>query len=123
MRVLIADDHEIIRTGLRQILLDEFPAALIDEAGDGKELVQKALSSNWDLVITDIAMPGLSGLEAMYLIRRVNLTLPILIMSIHAKEQYASHVIKLGATAYMSKDTAVAELVNTVKEMLSKRSL
>ncbi|MEJ7911661.1 MAG: response regulator transcription factor [Chitinophagaceae bacterium] len=86
-RILIADDHELVRRGLRQILLEKFSFAHIEEVADGRQLVQKALSEPWDIVISDIAMPQINGIEALRLIKDKVPSLPVLILSIHAGEQ------------------------------------
>ena len=97
MRILIADDHSIVRKGLKQILVEEFPFATIEETGDAEGLVKKALSQNWDIVITDLSMPGRSGLDAINQIKQQHPKLPILILSMYPEEQYAMRVLKSGA--------------------------
>lgn len=122
IRILIADDHIIVRKGLRQILLEEFPSAIIEEVGDAEDMIKKILSSEWDVVISDLSMPGRSGLEALQQIKQINPTLPVLILSIHPEEQYALRVLKSGAAGYLSKDMAPEELVNAVhRVMLGKK--
>ena len=118
LQILIADDHELIRQGLRQILQDEFPQANIEEAFDGDELLHKATSASWDIVISDIAMPGMSGMQALKRILQVHPALPVLIISIHPEEQYAHSVLKAGASGYLCKDAAITELVKAVKQIL-----
>ena len=119
MRILIADDHSIVRKGLKQILVEEFPFATIEETGDAEGLVKKALSQDWDIVITDLSMPGRSGLDAINQIKQQHPKLPILILSMYPEEQYAMRVLKSGASGYLSKDMAQEELVNAVKKVLS----
>ena len=119
MRILIADDHSIVRKGLKQILVEEFPFATIEETGDAEGLVKKALSQDWDIVITDLSMPGRSGLDAISQIKQQHPKLPILILSMYPEEQYAMRVLKSGASGYLSKDMAQEELVNAVKKVLS----
>jgi len=119
MRILIADDHSIVRKGLKQILVEEFPFAIIEETGDAEGLVKKALSQDWDIVITDLSMPGRSGLDAINQIKQQHPKLPILILSMYPEEQYAMRVLKSGASGYLSKDMAQEELVNAVKKVLS----
>ncbi|HYF29618.1 MAG TPA: response regulator transcription factor [Chitinophagaceae bacterium] len=121
LRFLIADDHEIIRKGLKQILLEEFSFAHIEEAADGNALLQKAINGNWDVVISDIAMPGLTGMEALKRIREQHPRLPVLILSIHSEEQYTHRILKAGASGYLCKDAATKELVNAVKRILQGR--
>ncbi len=121
IRILIADDHELVRRGLKQILLEKFSFAHIEEVTDGRQLVQKAVSQPWDIVISDIAMPEINGMEALKLIKDKVPSLPVLILSIHAGEQYASRVIKAGASGYLCKDVATNELVTAVQLILQGR--
>lgn len=122
IRILVADDHTIVRRGLRQILLEGFPGAEIFEVGDAEELVKKVVDSEWDVIISDLSMPGRSGLDALQQIKQLHPQIPVLILSIHPEEQYALRVLKAGASGYLSKDLAPDELVNAVqKVMLGKK--
>lgn len=121
LKILIADDHDIIRKGLRQILLEEFTFAQIEEVTDGAALVEKVKTDKWDVVISDLAMPRVSGLQALEEIRKLFPQLPVLILSIHPSEQYAPRILKAGASGYLCKDTAPQELVNAVKLVLQGR--
>jgi two-component system, NarL family, invasion response regulator UvrY len=122
IRILIADDHTVVRKGLRQILLEGFPNAHIEEVGDAEDMIKKVVSSEWDVVISDLSMPGRSGLEGLQQIKQINSRLPVLILSIHPEEQYAVRVLKAGASGYLSKDMAPDELVNAVQRvMLGKK--
>lgn len=118
IRVLIADDHTVVRRGLRQILLEGFPTAQIEEVTDAEELIKRVMQAEWDVVISDLSMPGRSGLEALQQIKQVHPKLPVLILSIHPEEQYAIRVLKAGASGYLSKDSAPDELVNAVQRVL-----
>ena len=118
MRMLIADDHSVVRRGLRQILLEEFPSAQIDEVSNAEELIQRVMKAEFDVVISDLSMPGRSGLEALQQIKQIHPRLPVLILSIHSEEQYAMRVLKAGASGYLSKDSAPDELVNAVRRLL-----
>jgi two-component system, NarL family, invasion response regulator UvrY len=118
LRLIIADDHEVVRRGLRQILLDQFPGAFIEEVADAEALIDKVMSEQWDVVISDINMPGRSGLDALKQIRLTHLALPVLILSIHTEEHYAMRVLKAGASGYLSKDSASDELVKAVQKVL-----
>jgi len=119
LKFLIADDHEIVRRGLKQILQEEFPFAHFDEANDTATLVQKAIAGNWDVILTDLAMPGGGGLDAVRQIHQINLEVPVLVVSIYPEDQYALRVIKAGESGYLNKDTAPEELVNAVQRVLS----
>jgi DNA-binding NarL/FixJ family response regulator len=121
MRILIADDHAIVRRGLRDILLDEFPSAVIDEVGDAEDLLNKVLQEEWSVIITDLSMPGRSGLEALQQIKIHCPALPVLILSIYPEDQYAVRVLKAGAAGYLNKDMAPDELVTAVLRVLSGR--
>jgi two-component system, NarL family, invasion response regulator UvrY len=118
LRILIADDHTIVRKGLRQILLDEFPTAEIEEVADAEALIQKVMSAQWDVVMSDLSMPGRSGLDALQQIKLSHPNLPVLILSIHSEDQYALRALKSGASGYLSKDTAPDELVKAVQRVL-----
>ncbi len=119
LRILIADDHAVIRKGLKQILLEAFPDVYIGEAIDAEEVTAKTISESWDIVITDLSMPGRSGLDVALDIRQNFPKLPVLVLSIHPEEQYAIRALKSGASGYISKDAATEELVSAVKRLLS----
>ena len=122
IRILVADDHTVVRRGLRQILLEGFPGALVEEVGDAEDLIKNVVKSEWDVVISDLSMPGRSGLDALQQIKQLHPNLPVLILSIHPEDQYALRVLKAGASGYLSKDMAPDELVNAVKKvMLGKK--
>jgi two-component system invasion response regulator UvrY len=118
MRILIADDHAIVRKGLRQLLLEEYPSAVIEEVSDAEGLVNKAMSDKWDIVICDLSMPGRSGLDALRQIKQSSPSLPVLIMSMHPEDQYALRVLKSGASGYLSKDSIHDELMNAIRTAL-----
>jgi two-component system, NarL family, invasion response regulator UvrY len=121
MRILIADDHAIVRKGIRQILVEEYPSATIEEVGDSENLIAKTNSENWDVVICDLDMPGRSGLDAMQQIRATHPKLPVLIMSIYPEEQYARRLLKAGAAGYLSKDAATEDLAKAVRQIMQGR--
>ena len=118
LRILIAEDHTVVRKGLKQILLDEFTAAVIEEVADAEELIKKVMTDKWDVVVSDLSMPGRSGLDALQQIKISHPELPVLILSIHPEEQYALRALKSGASGYLSKDTAPDELVKAVRKVL-----
>lgn len=118
-KILIADDHTVVRRGLKQILLEEFPFAFIDEVGDAEELIKKVMKNEWDVIISDLSMPGRSGLESLQQIKQYHPKLPVLILSVHPEEQYAIRVLKAGASGYLNKDLAPEELVKAVNCVLS----
>ena len=118
MRILVADDHIVVRRGLRMILLEGFPGAEIEEVGDAEDLIKLALKFKYDVVISDLSMPGRSGLDALVQVKQTKPDLPFLILSIHPEDQYAIRVLKAGASGYLSKDMAPDELVNAVQKVL-----
>jgi len=119
LRILVADDHEIVRKGLKQILMEGFTSVFIDEAHDAPSLIEKAMNGNWDLVITDIAMPGGSGLDALTKIKIKKEFLPILVVSTYPEEQYSQHVIAAGANGYISKNAIPDKLIEAIQLVLS----
>jgi two-component system, NarL family, invasion response regulator UvrY len=119
IRILIADDHSILRRGLRQILLEEFNTAIIEDVSSGEELLKKVIEKDWDVVISDLSMPGRSGLEVLQQIKQIQHKLPVLILSVHPEEHYALRAFKSGASGYLNKDLAPEELVNAVHRVLS----
>jgi len=121
MRILIADDHAVIRRGLKQILLDEYPSADIEEAGDAEAAIKKSITGNWDVIISDLSMPGRSGLDLVQHIKQNFPKLPVLILSIHPEEQYAIRALKAGAAGYLNKEAAPEELVLAVQRVLQGR--
>jgi len=118
LRILIADDHTVVRKGLKQILLEEFPTAHIEDVPDAEEMIKKVMNSNWDVVVSDMSMPGRSGLDALQQIKQIYPDLPVLILSIHPEEHYALRVLKAGASGYLSKGSASDELVKAVQTVL-----
>jgi DNA-binding NarL/FixJ family response regulator len=119
MHILIGDDHEIVRKGLISILSHAFPNACIEEAKDGVELLDKALQKDWNIVISDIAMPNKTGLQFLKEIKEIKASLKILILSVNAPELYAIPCLKAGAHGYVSKDAAADELEIAILEILS----
>jgi two-component system invasion response regulator UvrY len=116
-RIILADDHSYIRLGLIQILKDEYPFVEIKEVSDGESLIKEVLQSDWDLVISDLDMPGKSGLEALKQIKLIKPHLPVLILSIYAEDLYAVRVLKAGASGYMNKNAAPYELINAIRRI------
>jgi two-component system invasion response regulator UvrY len=117
MRVIIADDHVMVRRGIRLILSEAYPDMHIDEAGDGNELLAKVRKGEWDIIISDISMPGRSGIEVIKELKQLAPQTPILILSTHPAEQYAVRVIKSGASCYLTKETAPEELIKAIEAL------
>lgn len=121
MKILLADDHSFIRLGLIQILKDEYPDATITEVADGEALVKEVMKGSWDLVISDLDMPGRGGLEALEQIKQIRPQLPVLILSIFTEDLYAIRVLKAGASGYLNKNAAPYELITAVQKILNGR--
>lgn len=121
MNILIADDHSIVRRGLKDILLEEFPKANFVEVADGHELLKQVRSAKFDIVISDVSMPSKNGLEALKILKIEFPHLPVLILSIHPEELYAIRVLKAGASGYMTKESAPEELVKAVRMVMNGR--
>jgi len=121
INVLIADDHAIVRKGLKQIILDEYPTAHIVEVSDVESLISYIVKEPWDLVISDISMPGRSGVEALHQVKQINPRLPVLIMSMYPEDQYALRVLKAGASGYLSKETIHEDLIKAIRAILIGR--
>ncbi|MGC1455144.1 MAG: response regulator transcription factor [Nitrospirota bacterium] len=118
-RILIADDHAIFREGLRQILEDVEDLQVVDEASRGQDVLDKIEKNDYDLILLDIAMPGLSGLETLKLIKGRRPKLKVLILSMYPEEQYAVRAIKAGASGYITKASASEELLGAIRKVLS----
>ena len=115
IRILIADDHAIVRKGLKQLLLEQYPTAEIGETSDAEDLISKVMKKDWDVVICDMSMPGRSGLEALQQIREIAPRLPVLIMSMYPEDQYAIRVLKAGASGYLGKETIHDDLFKAIE--------
>ena len=117
MKILIADDHAIFREGVKQILKSLPGITLIDEASEGNEALLKIKKGDYDLVILDISMPGMSGLDILYNMGNRKINTPVLILSFYPQEQYAIRAFDLGASGYLSKDSAYEELVTAIQKI------
>ncbi len=118
MRVLVADDHAILRRGIKQILAEIPSISTVDEATTGQEALSLALKKLYDLVLLDISMPGRSGLDVLKQLKTDRPRLPVLIVSMHPEEQYALRALKAGASGYLTKESAPDELITAVQKIL-----
>lgn len=118
MKILIADDHTVVRKGLTLILNEAYPHAKVDEVSDAVDLLKKILKETYTVIITDITMPGRSGIEIIKEIKEIAPKTPLLVLSIHAIEEYAVRAIKSGASGYLTKDSAADELVKAIEYIL-----
>lgn len=119
IRTVLADDHTIVRRGLKQILESEHDIKVVFEASTGDEAVEFVRQSPVDVVVMDITMPPRSGLEALKDIKRFKPALPVLVLSMHTREQYAVRVLKAGAAGYITKESAPDELVKAIRKAYS----
>jgi two-component system invasion response regulator UvrY len=115
IRILIADDHPIIREGLKQIIAQAADLALGGEATTGQEVLDKVNAEPWDVVVLDINMPGKNGLEVLRDLRRDRPTLPVLVLSIHSEGQLGIRALQMGAAGYMTKESAPKELLKAIR--------
>jgi len=119
VRILIADDHAVVRQGLKQILADAFKRASFGEAANSQQALERVWKEAWDIVILDLTMPGRSGLEVLKEIKSAHPKLPVLILSMHPEDQFAVRLLKAGASGYMTKESAPEELVGAVKKAIA----
>ena len=117
MKILICDDHKIVRDGLRQILYQLQGVTTIGEAGDGNEALMLLKNEVFDIILLDISLPGKSGLEVLQSVKEKWPSTNVLMLSMYPQEQYAIRALNLGASGYLTKDTASEELLIAVKKV------
>lgn len=117
IRILIVDDHTIMRDGLKQILSESRDIVVAGEADNGLDALKKVREEEWDVLLLDMSMPGKSGIELIKQIKRERPELPILILSMHKEDQYAVRTLKAGASGYLCKDSASAQLVSAIRKV------
>jgi two-component system, NarL family, invasion response regulator UvrY len=116
MRILLVDDHPVVRQGIRTILTDRIKGAVVGEAGDAVSALMQVRSANWDVVVADISLPGTSGLELIKELRRLQPTLPTLVVSMHPASQFARRALAAGAAGYLTKDSPAEEFIVAIEE-------
>lgn len=121
MLVLLADDHAVVRRGLRQILSDAFPGSQFVEAGTGAEVLSHIAKQKCSVLLLDVNMPGRSGLEVLKDVKRSCPDLPVIVLSVQPEDQYAVRCLRAGASGFLNKDAAPEELVNAIKKALTGR--
>ena len=121
MRILIIDDHEVVRRGVQHILEESFPHVEVGEAETAQKGIAAVRQEPWDLAIVDISLPDQSGLELLCELHSTAPQLPLMVLSLHPEEQYAVRAFRAGAKAYLTKHTAPEELTRAVKQVLSGR--
>ncbi|NVL92986.1 MAG: response regulator transcription factor, partial [Desulfobacterales bacterium] len=117
IKIFIADDHAIVREGLKQIVAETTDMAVTDEADTGHEVLEKVSENDYDVLVLDITMPGLNGLDALKQLKSQRPDLPVLVLSIHPEEQYAVRVLRAGASGYLTKESAPDELISAIRKV------
>ena len=118
-RILIADDHELLRRGLKGILAEEFPQLHVGEAADGRQMLEAVARGKWDVLLLDISMPGRNGLEVLQDLKRDYPKLPVIVLSALPERDYAVRAFKLGACGFLSKQSASTELIAAIRKALA----
>ena len=117
IRILLVDDHPVVRYGIRQILVDGLKSVSVGEASDGARALASIRTDEWDIVVLDVTLPGASGLDVLKDIRRDYPSLPVLVLSMHPAAQFARRALAAGASGYLTKDSAPTELVSAIEEI------
>jgi DNA-binding NarL/FixJ family response regulator len=117
IRILLVDDHPVVRHGIRQILVDGMKEVTIGEAADAESALVKVRDGAWDIIVLDVTLPGMSGLDLLKHIRRKQPMVPVLVLSMHPAVQFARRVLAAGASGYLTKDSAPTELVRVIAEI------
>ena len=121
LKILVADDHPVVRQGLKQILSETKDMTVADEAQTGQEVLKKAVKNDYDVILLDISMPGKNGLDILRELKNKKPKVPVLILSIYPEDQYAVRVLKLGAAGYLTKESAPDELINAIRKVAKGR--
>ena len=120
-RILLVDDHPLVRQGIKQVLAGAFHPAHMGEASNAEEGMAEIKSTEWDVLVLDLSLPGMSGLDLLKDLRREHPTLPVLVLSMHSPEQFARRAMNAGASGYLTKDSNPNELVKAVEEVMAGR--
>ncbi|MGE5789885.1 MAG: response regulator [Syntrophaceae bacterium] len=118
LRILVADDHEVVRKGLVKVLAETLQPIKVDEASNGQEAMSKIWKGGYDLVVLDMKMPGKGGLDVLKEIKQHQPKLPVVILSMHPEEQFAIRAMRAGASGYLTKECAGEELVLAIRKAL-----
>jgi DNA-binding NarL/FixJ family response regulator len=118
LKILVVDDHAIVRDGLKQAVADKFPQATCADARNGREALEQLGQSQWDVMLLDITMPGQSGLDVLKQVKVLQPDLKVLVLTMHPEDQYAVRVLKAGAAGYITKESASEELIKAICKVL-----
>jgi len=118
IKILLVDDHPIIRRGLKELLTENGNETFVGEAQTSQEALELIQRQNWDMVVLDIAMPGRGGLDVLKEIKQQRPKLPVLILSMHSEEQYGARALRMGASGYMTKEAAPENFLSAVKKIM-----
>jgi len=117
IKVLITDDHPVVRRGIRQILEDDDRIEKVEEAGKGKELLEKLREEKFDVILLDISLPGGNGLDLIGQIKKIQPSASVLMLSIYSEELYAIKALRFGASGYLTKTSAPEELLKAIHKV------
>jgi two-component system, NarL family, invasion response regulator UvrY len=118
-RILLVDDHAVVRRGVRDILTESLGKVSFGEAAMPSEAIEKLQAEDWDVVVLDISLPGRGGLDALREIKRLRPAVPVLVLSMHAEDHYALRALRAGAAGYVNKDSAAEDLSGAVRKVLA----
>jgi DNA-binding NarL/FixJ family response regulator len=121
IRILIADDHVLIREGLKKILKSASDLVVACEAQSGDEVLERLRTTKVDVMVLDISMPGRSGLDILGDLKQQNPRLPVLILSMHPEDRFATRSLKAGAAGYLTKECAAEELIHAIRRVVRGR--
>jgi two-component system invasion response regulator UvrY len=120
MKFLIADDHTLVREGVKMLINEAYPFAEITDVADSIQLMKMVLEQDWDMIVSDITMPGgESGIDTIKKIKEHSPRTPVIILSMHSAKEYAVRAIKAGASGYLPKDSAIKELITAINQVLA----
>ena len=118
IKVLVSDDHALLRAGVKEILTHGFQDIVFGEAADAEQVLASVHAQKWDLVILDLNMPGRGGVEVLRELKRLQPKLPVLVLSVHAEDQYGRRLLRAGASGYLNKEVVPEELIKAVRKVL-----